>query len=570
MPFEQILPENIKIEYDRWLRLATADPQLISELQTMTDSQIEDAFYKDLEFGTAGLRGVMGAGTNRMNIYTVARASACLAEHLLSQYGGGAAVVIGYDSRRNSDLFARTAAAVFAKKGLKVYLWPHLSPVPFVSFSVRHLKASAGIMITASHNPAEYNGYKVYGPDGCQITEAVADDVMRRLRRTDALMALPVQSTVALPFEGLIEPVDPSVTDAFMKQIRSCSVLYGDAADHHCSIVYTPLNGSGYLPVTRALTEAGFDHLTVVEEQRLPDGDFPTCPTPNPENRQAMTLAIDYARRLSADLVLATDPDCDRVGIAVRDGEDYRLLTGNETGILLLDFICSQKTKHGTMPKDPVLIKSVVTTDLAGRIAKRYGVRTVNVLTGFKYIGEQISSLEQKGCVDSFLFGFEESCGYLSGSHVRDKDGINACLLICEMFSYYRSRGISLLQRLEQLYKEHGCLIHTVCSFAFEGSQGFARMQKTMAALRTAGSSGLIGPLGGCRVLEFLDYSGGLDGLPGADMVKLCLTGGSSVIVRPSGTEPKLKLYISAAGPEEAAARRLEQRITEDIKKQIG
>ncbi len=415
-------------EYDRWMQ-QVRDPQLLEELREMDDAAAEDAFYRDLAFGTGGLRGIIGAGTNRMNVYVVAKASQGLAEYL----GEGASVVIGYDSRLLSDTFARTAAGVFAANGIRVFFWPRLLPVPTVSFAVRKLHASAGVMITASHNPSRYNGYKVYGADGCQITTNAAAAILEKIEGLDIFRDVRSMDFEAGISVSSIQYIDPSVLTEYIETVKGQSVLYGDTVDRGVSIVYSPLNGTGLVPVTRALEESGFTHITVVEEQRLPDGHFPTCPYPNPEVREAMELGLAACRRTGADLLLATDPDCDRCGIAVRDGEEYRLLTGNEVGLLLLDFICSRRTAHHRMPEDPVFVKTIVTMDLAEKIASHYGVRTVNVLTGFKFIGEVIGKLEDP---DDFVFAFEESYGYLTGAFVRDKDGVDAAFMICEMFAY--------------------------------------------------------------------------------------------------------------------------------------
>lgn len=566
----------IEKEYERWLAKAIADPYLIPELAVMTEEQKYDAFYRSLEFGTAGLRGVIGAGTNRMNLYVVARASAGLAAYLAESAGSGASVVIGYDSRIKSEYFARAAAAVFAACGLKVHLWPQLAPVPCVSFAVRDLKADAGVMITASHNPSKYNGYKVYGPDGCQMTTEAAGAVLEKIEALD-VFDVPLGNYDEALKAGQICLIEPAVMDRFIAAVRGQSVLFGDAADKSCSIVYSPLNGSGYVPVTRVLAEEGFTNVTLVEEQRLPDGNFPTCPYPNPEIREAMALGMEYASRTGADLLLATDPDCDRVGIAVRnEAGEYVLLTGNQTGVLLLDYICSQRAKHGRMPQDPVLIKTIVSTDLADRVAASYGVSAINVLTGFKYIGEQVLGLEQQGREDRYIFGFEESYGYLSGSYVRDKDAVDASMLICEMFSFYKAQGVSLLQRLEQIYEKHGYCLNTLYSFAFEGAAGFEKMQSIMAMFRTqvgpaeGGNAAMIESLGGLAIETLQDYSQGLNGLPKADVLKYLLAGGSAVVVRPSGTEPKLKTYISVSAPAKEEALKIEAAIAAQLKSLIG
>ena len=555
---------NGRQEYQRWLERVT-DAELLEGLKRMEESAIEDAFYRDLAFGTGGLRGVIGAGSNRMNVYTVAKASQGLADYLAKRFSTPSAV-IGYDSRLKSDVFARVTAGVLAANGVQVHFWPQLTPVPTVSFATRYLRASAGVMITASHNPAKYNGYKVYGADGCQVTVEAAAEILSEIEKLDLFDGVKRADFDACLGDGRISLIPDEVLAAFLEAVKAQSVLFGEEARKDIAIVYSPLNGTGYVPVTRALRELGYTRLTLVEEQRLPDGRFPTCPYPNPEIREAMELGIAYAGRLGADLLLATDPDCDRVGVAVRDPSGgYALLSGNETGMLLLDYLCAQRTKHGRMPADPVMIKTIVTTDMAERIAAHYGVKTINVLTGFKFIGEQIGRLEAQGRLGSYLFGFEESYGYLSGPYVRDKDGVGASCLICEMFSYYAARGVSLLDRLEQLYADYGYCLNTLHSYAFDGSAGFARMQSVMQALRAGVAS-----FGSRRVLRVLDYAGGLDGLPKSDVLKFILEGGCTLVVRPSGTEPKLKLYLSVSAQSREAAQEAEAELLRSAEALLG
>ena len=555
---------NGRQEYQRWLERAT-DAELLEGLKRMEESAIEDAFYRDLAFGTGGLRGVIGAGSNRMNVYTVAKASQGLADYLAKRFSAPSAV-IGYDSRLKSDVFARVTAGVLAANGVQVHFWPQLTPVPTVSFATRYLRASAGVMITASHNPAKYNGYKVYGADGCQVTVEAAAEILSEIEKLDLFDGVKRADFDACLGDGRISLIPDEVLAAFLEAVKAQSVLFGEEARKDIAIVYSPLNGAGYVPVTRALKELGYARVTVVEEQRLPDGRFPTCPYPNPEIREAMALGITYAGRLGADLLMATDPDCDRVGVAVRDHSGgYVLLSGNETGLLLLDYLCAQRMKHGAMPADPVLIKTIVTTDMAERIAAHYGVRTVNVLTGFKFIGEQIGRLEAQGRLNSYVFGFEESYGYLSGPYVRDKDGVGAACLICEMFSYYAARGVSLLDRLEQLYADYGYCLNTLHSYTYDGSAGFARMQAVMQGLR-----GGVASFGSRRVLRVLDYAGGLDGLPKSDVLKFILEGGCTLVVRPSGTEPKLKLYLSVSAQSREAAQEAEAELLRSAEALLG
>ena len=435
---------------------ATADADVAAELKTLDDTKIEDAFYRDLAFGTGGLRGVIGAGTNRMNVYTVAKASQGLADYLKKNFAEPS-VAIGYDSRIKSDVFAKVAAGVFAANGIKVNIWPALMPVPTVSFATRYLHTSAGVMVTASHNPSKYNGYKVYGADGCQITTEAAAEILAEIEKLDIFADVKTSDFEAGMASGSIQYIPDEVYTAFVEQVKSQSVLFGEEVNKDVAIVYSPLNGTGLKPVTRTLKEMGYTNITVVKEQEQPDGNFPTCPYPNPEIKEAMALGMEYAKKCNADLLLATDPDCDRVGIAVKNkAGEYELLTGNQTGMLLLDYICSQRMKHGKMPADPVMVKTIVTMDMGEQIAMHYGLRTINVLTGFKFIGEQIGKLEKQGKADSYVFGFEESYGYLTGSYVRDKDGVDGAYMICEMFSYYATKGISLLDKLDELYKAYG------------------------------------------------------------------------------------------------------------------
>ena len=549
---------NYRAEYERWLEHTEGD--VLEELRQMDETQIEDAFYRDLAFGTGGLRGVIGAGTNRMNVYVVAKASQGLANYL----GAGASVVIGYDSRIKSDTFARAAAGVFAANGITVYFWPELLPVPTVSFAVRRLGASAGVMVTASHNPSKYNGYKVYGPDGCQITTEAADTILSEIRALDVFTD--VKSMV---FEdgvqtGLIRYIEEDVLTAFIEEVKAQSVLFGDEIDRDVAIVYSPLNGTGLKPVTRALKESGFTSITVVEEQRKPDGRFPTCPYPNPEIREAMELGLRYAARLNADLLLATDPDCDRCGIAVRNADgEYQLLSGNEVGLLLLDYICAQRVRHGRMPVHPVFVKTIVTMDLAEKIAAHYGVETVNVLTGFKFIGEVIGRLERDGREGDYIFGFEESYGYLTGTYVRDKDGVDAAFMICEMFAFYKTQGISLLEKLNELYGTYGYCLNTLHSYEFDGSAGMQKMQKIMAVFHRG-----LEQISGRRILRTEDYSKGLKGLPASDVLKFFSEKGS-VVIRPSGTEPKLKMYISVTAPDRETAEKTEAEIRAELERKL-
>lgn len=557
--------QQIQKEYTRWLKYAVEDKDLTAELIEMQEdgAKQEDAFYRNLEFGTGGLRGVIGAGTNRMNIYTVAKASQGLAEYVKNHGGQKKGIAVSYDSRIKSDVFARVAAQVFAGNGIQVYIYDELMPTPCLSFAVRRLGCEAGIMITASHNPSKYNGYKVYGSDGCQITTEAAAAILDEIEAVDIFEGILKMNFDEAVDCGRIRWISSEVTADFVDCVKSQSVLGPqDAADRDVAIIYSPLNGTGLKPVFRTLKESGFTNITVVKEQEAPDGHFPTCPYPNPEIREAMALGIEYAKERDADLLLATDPDCDRVGIAVKDEQgNHVLLSGNETGMLLLDYICSRRRANGTMPEHPVMIKTIVTIDMAERIAAHYGVETKNVLTGFKFIGEQIGLLEEKGQESSYIFGFEESYGYLSGSYVRDKDGVNAAFLICEMFAYYKAQGISLWRKLKELYQTYGYCLNTLHSFTFEGAAGFLRMKEIMASLRQG-----IDMIGGKRVLECLDYSRGLDGLPKSDVLKFMLEDYCSVVIRPSGTEPKMKVYLSVSAEDMEMAGRIEAEMAESLK----
>ena len=556
-----------KKEYERWLVNVT-DKDLHTELESMSDAAIEDAFYRDLAFGTGGLRGTIGAGTNRMNVYVVAKASQGLANYLLKTVDEPS-VVIGYDSRIKSDVFARTAASVFSANGITVHLWPELNPVPTVSYATRYLQASAGVMVTASHNPSKYNGYKVYGADGCQITTEAAAEILGQIEALDIFTDVKCLDFDKAVDAGTIRYIESTVMDSYIAEVKKQSVLFGDDVNRDVAIVYSPLNGTGLKPVTRVLSESGFTNITVVEEQRNPDGNFPTCPYPNPEIREAMELGLKYAADTGADLLLATDPDADRCGIAVRTAAgDYQLLSGNEVGLLLLDFICSQRIRHNRMPQFPVFIKTIVTMDLAEKIAEHYGCQTINVLTGFKFIGEQIGYLEAGGREADYICGFEESYGYLTGSYVRDKDAVNAAFMICEMFAYYKMQNVSLLEKLEEIYNTYGYCLNTLHSYEFPGSAGMEKMNEIMKSFHAG-----IDSVAGMQVARTEDYSKGLNGLPKSDVLKFFFDGGNesgSVVIRPSGTEPKLKAYISIRANNRNNAISTEETISNEIKERLG
>ncbi|MCR5388691.1 MAG: phospho-sugar mutase [Lachnospiraceae bacterium] len=532
-------------KYNNWIKNAS-DNTVKAQLNAMSGDEdaINDAFYRDLEFGTGGLRGVMGAGTNRMNIYVIRKATQGLSDYLKSGNKEKYAVAIGYDSRHFSREFACAAAEVFAANDITSFVYDRLVPTPCLSFAVREVGCDAGVMITASHNPSEYNGYKVYGADGCQITTEAADKILAEINKLDIF-----EDVKTMPFfegssKGLIRFIDPTLYSEFSNRILSLSKLYDAPCDFGIKIVYTPLNGAGLIPVTEVLSKAGFENVSIVEAQSAPDGDFPTCPYPNPEIPEAMELGISIAKDMEADVLMATDPDSDRCGIAIPSGGDFKLLNGNETGILLLNYVCERMKMTNTFPANPVFIKTIVTTPLAEKIAESFGIKTINVLTGFKFIGEQIGKLEAEGREADYVFGFEESCGYLSGTHVRDKDAVNASLLIAEMCGYYKALGISLAEKLECIYKEFGTSESALHSYSFPGESGFNRMKDLMDSVRAGLKKD--GTFGKIKVQEYTDYINGIDGLPKSDVVSLKISPDESIIIRPSGTEPKLKAYITA------------------------
>ena len=536
--------KDILDEYLRWCSLANEDIDLVNELKLIKgdEGKIEDAFYRNLEFGTGGLRGMIGAGTNRMNIYMVRKASQGLANYINKKFADPS-IAISYDSRIKSTLFANTAAEVFAANGIKVHIYKELMPTPCLSWAVRELHCSAGIMVTASHNPSKYNGYKVYGEDGCQITTKAAEDILKEIDALDVFNDVKYGDYQELLKKGKIQIIPDDIYTRFIERVKKETLLVNEKIDKSVKIIYSPLHGTGLKPVTRILKECGYTDVIVVKEQEEPDGNFTTCPYPNPEIKEAMQVGIEYAKRYSADLLIATDPDCDRVGIAVKGKEDYVLLSGNQVGVLLLDYICSQRIKHNRMPKDPVAIKTIVTTDMASVIAKHYGVAIKEVLTGFKFIGEQILYLEREGKESSYIFGFEESYGYLSGGFVRDKDAVNGVFLIVEMFAFYKSQEISLLEKLDELYQTYGFYSNYLNSYEFEGMAGFNKMQSLMADFRTRFKS-----FGDFEILRVLDYKKGIDDFQKSDVLKMFLSDGVTLVIRPSGTEPKLKVYVSING----------------------
>ena len=538
-------------EYKRWLAADLEDADLKPELARIegNDDEIKDRFAVALKFGTAGLRGVLGAGTNRMNIYVVRQATQGLANWVKTQ-GGNQTVAISYDSRLKSDVFAKTAAGVLAANGIKVRIYDALMPVPALSFATRYYECNAGIMVTASHNPAKYNGYKVYGADGCQITLEAAEKILAAIEKIDCFDDVRLADFDAAAAAGRIVTIDEKCLDDFVQAVYDQRVGDGAGIDA-LKLVYTPLNGTGLECVKKLLKKLGVTHVTVVPEQEKPDGDFPTCPYPNPEIREAMQKGLELCDKVRPDLLLGTDPDCDRCGTAVPDGKGgYRLITGNEMGIILLDYICRTRLAQGTMPADPVAVTTIVSTDMAAPVAKKYGVELRRTLTGFKFIGEQIGKLEAEGRPERYIFGFEESYGYLSGGHVRDKDAVNATLLVCEAAAWYAQQGKTLLDAIEALYREFGYYRNALCSFAFEGESGMHTMQELMKKLRANAPE----DIAGYKVESVVDYDTDGTGLPRANVLEYHLDGGHKLMVRPSGTEPKIKVYLSAVGGSEAAA----------------
>ena len=542
---------EIESRYRAWRSRPDLDPALAAELASIEgdEAAITDRFYRDLAFGTGGLRGVLGAGTNRMNIYTVRKATQGLADYL-NATDLPKRVAIAHDSRHNGDLFARETARVLAANGITACLYPRLEPTPALSWAVRYLGCGAGVCVTASHNPAKYNGYKVYGSDGCQITLEAAEKILAAIEAVDIFEGVRLADYDKAMQDGLIQLIGEDCLDAFVDAVYAQRVGDGEGIDQ-LNLVYTPLNGSGLECVRKLLGKLGVTHVTVVPEQEKPDGDFPTCPYPNPEIREAMQKGLELCDKVHPDLLLGTDPDCDRCGTAVPDGKGgYRLITGNEMGIILLDYICRTRLARGTMPKDPVAVTTIVSTDMATPVAKKYGVELRRTLTGFKFIGEQIGNLEAEGHAERFIFGFEESYGYLSGGHVRDKDAVNATLLVCEAAAWYAAQGKTLLDAIEGLYKEYGYYRNALSSFTFEGESGMHTMQALMAGLRKDPPK----EIAGYAVETALDYDAEGTGLPKADVLEYRLAGGHKFMVRPSGTEPKIKVYMSAVADSEAAA----------------
>ena len=539
-------------KYTLWKNQSLSDNDLTDELNSIckNSEEIKDRFYKDLTFGTGGLRGIIGAGTNRINVYTIAKATQGLANYLKKNFSKPK-VAIAYDSRIKSDLFAKETARVLAANKIKVFIYKELMPTPALSFAVRHLKCHAGIVITASHNPAEYNGYKVYGNDGCQITIDTANAVLKEINKIDIFNDVKRMTFDEAVDKKIINYIDEKDIQAFLNAVSTQSLNKNLANKENLNIVYTPLNGSGLKCVTETLKMNGFSNINVVSTQEKPDGNFPTCPYPNPEIKEALQEGLKLCEKINADILLATDPDCDRVGIAVKYQNEYKLLSGNEVGVLLFDYICKMRLKNNAMPSNPVCIKTIVTTNMIYPIAQKYGVKIIDVLTGFKFIGEQIGLLEKSGQDNQYIFGFEESYGYLSGTHVRDKDAVNASLLICEMTAFYKNQNLNLVEVLNKLYQEFGYYKNVLKSFTFKGISGLEKMQSIMKQLRENPPTNLNGK----NILCFCDYLNRVKifnncnkesiNLPASDVLKFELADNISIVIRPSGTEPKLKVYIS-------------------------
>lgn len=569
---------DIKSLYSLWCEKATADSDLIPELQEISgdDDAILDRFYKNLEFGTAGLRGVIGAGTNRMNVYTVNQATQGLANYLNENFENPS-VAVAYDSRIKSDIFAKEAACVLAANGIKVYLYPELVPTPMLSFAVRRLGCSSGIIITASHNPSKYNGYKCYDPNGYQMTDEAAAKTYEYIQKTDMFSGVKTMSFDDALAEDMIDFIEDWLMDEFYEKVLSASVNPEALKKANLKVIYTPLNGTGNKPVRKVLKMAGVKDVTVVKEQEKPDGNFPTCPFPNPEIRQAFECAIKTAEGTNADLLLATDPDCDRVGIAVRDGEEYVLMTGNEVGAMLCEYLLSSLKEQGKLPNNPIVVKTIVTTPLVETIAAAYGAQTADLLTGFKYIGELVTNLEKNDETDRFIVGMEESYGYLRGAHARDKDAVVASLLICEMASYYKLKGISLKQFMDGIYEKYGMYLNTVLNFGFEGASGMQKMADMMNDLRVNPPK----EIAGAPVVKMSDYKLSVTKdtvtgeeteikLPKSNVLSFIMPDNSKVIVRPSGTEPKIKVYITACGNSREESTEKSEKIADSMSKILG
>ena len=565
--------------YNEWCKNAIEDKDLITELESIKndENEIYERFYTSLKFGTAGLRGIIGAGTNRMNIYVVRQATQGLANYILNKYGKGA-VAISHDSRIKADLFMIEAARVLAANGIKVYITKELQPTPVLSYLVRYFKCQAGIMVTASHNPAAYNGYKAYGEDGCQMTDVAATAVYDEICKLDIFNDVKTIDFDKALESGMIEYVDESVYETYLDKVMEQQVNPGICKDADLKVVYTPLNGAGNKLVRKILGRIGVTDITVVKEQELPDGNFTTCPYPNPEIKEALAKGLELCEKEQPDLLLATDPDADRVGIAVKDYDgSYRLITGNEDGVMLTNYILSCKKANGTLPEKPVVVKTIVTTKLINKLCEKYGCELKNVLTGFKYIGEIILNLEKNHEENRYLFGFEESYGYLSGTYVRDKDAVVASMLVCEMAAFYKKQGKSLAEVIDGLYEEFGYYLNKTYSFEFEGAAGMQKMSDIMSSVRE-NMPETIDKYKVVKVCDYLlkketDITTGKDSdinLPKSNVISLNLEGDNAVIIRPSGTEPKIKLYITAVGSDKADAEAICESLVKSSKELLG
>lgn len=563
---------NINSLYEEWLSKASADPDLKAELESIKGNaeEISDRFYRSLEFGTAGLRGVIGAGTNRMNVYTVCRATQGLADFLNAHFENPSCA-IGYDSRIKSDYFSIESAKTLAANGVKVYLFSELQPTPCLSYAIRKFKTSGGIILTASHNPGKYNGYKCYDSNGYQMTDDEAEETYGYIQKVDYFTGIKSMDFDEAVEKGLIEYMGEEVIESFLDEVEKQCINKKACAEADLKVIYTPLNGTGNKPVRKILSRIGIKNVYVVPQQELPDGNFPTCPFPNPEIKQAFECALEMTKDIKADILLATDPDCDRVGIAVPGANgEYVLMSGNEVGAMLLNYLLSQKKANGSLSANSVAVKSFVSTDLAEAIAKKYNCTFKNLLTGFKYIGELITNLEKEGRADDFVMGFEESYGYLAGTHARDKDAVVGSMLICEMAAYYKMQGKTLVDVMNDIYDEFGYYCNQVKSYQFEGEAGMAKMDKIMTSLRENPPKELAGE----RVVYIGDYKKSvaynLDDateskidLPKSNVLAYKTDKGNGIIVRPSGTEPKIKAYITAIGSSKAASQELAERLTE-------
>ncbi len=570
---------NIKELYSLWLNNTKDEKEIYDELVSVEgkDDEILDRFYKNLEFGTGGLRGVIGAGTNRMNVFTVNQATQGLADYLNAEFDSPS-VAIAHDSRINSDVFAKGAAEVLAGNGIKVYFYPELVPTPMLSFAVRHFLCSSGIVITASHNPSQYNGFKCYDPHGYQMTDEGAAKTYGYIQKVDMFTGVKKLAFDEGIKNGMIEYIGNDVYEEFYKAVLGECINPEVSKKSDLKIIYTPLNGTGNKPVRTVLSRMGFKDVTVVPSQENPDGHFPTCPYPNPEIRQAFEEAIKLAEKIGGDLLLATDPDCDRVGIAVNDGGEYKLMTGNEVGVMLSQYLLSCRKEQGTLPKDPAIIKTIVTTNLIEKVAKDYNCKIYNLLTGFKYIGELVTELESKGEADNFVLGMEESYGYLTGIHARDKDAVNGASLVCEMAAYYKEKeGKNLYRVMQDIYKKYGMYLNTLLNFAFAGAEGMDKMKNIMSSLRANPPK----EIAGLEVTKVSDYLTGVSTdtksgaqekitLPKSNVLAFSLPGGNSAIIRPSGTEPKIKVYVTAVGKDREDAQRLTDEISKCMKGFIG